>query len=407
MPNRSTTKLFLSLFLIFALTACLPGSSSDGTTVIDQDEVATIVAATLQAELAKSADTQGETEPDLPQEPRLLPHSLYYLSSENNAHQLWRIEADGATTQMLSPPGVDMSDYDVSSVDGSVAYVSENSLNLITSEGGETRLLVDASSADSNAEDYYYRQVISSPRFSPDGNTLAYALNGIWLLDLDSGDKVHLLENELEELESGAIFPGELYFPESWSPNGDNLLIAVSYLEAGTLAFMDPSSGELTEILASGIVCCQTRWAPDNRSVLVASPYIGLIEPGLWRYDANTGAEIVLIEGSESDSVFNFVGWPLQLDNGDLFYFYSSTAGIPEGDIPLLMMRSVADGTSDRQQVRSDSLIIREALWADDGSLALIVQSQQGSSGSLILAKIDGSPLLILANDAQQLRWGP
>ena len=79
----------------------------------------------------------------------------------------------------------------------------------------------------------------------------------------------------------------------------------------------------------------------------------------------------------------------------------------PEGDIPLLMVQSESDGQTNRQQLRSDILIIREALWARDASLALIVQSQQGPSGPLVLAKTDGSPLLILANDAQQMRWGP
>jgi hypothetical protein len=181
----------------------------------------------------------------------------------------------------------------------------------------------------------------------------------------------------------------------------------MSYLEAGSLAIYDIARSELIALTNSQIVCCHSQWAPDSGSILVASPFIGLIEPGLWRYDANTGNESVVINGSDADSVFHFVGWPLQLESGELSYFYTSVVGFPDGDSPLLMLKSDADGQSNRRQLRADSFIVREALWAMDASLALIVQSQQGPSGPLVLAKADGSPLLILANNAQQLRWGP
>jgi len=404
-PSRS---LFLMSLALGALSACIPVAGNSEDAVIDQDILASVVAATLQAETIQGGESgEAITDNDELAEASLLPHSVFYLKSTEGIRQVWRMEPDGIEQHVVSPSNADISAYDVSPVDGSVAYVSENRLYLISAEGQEIRVLIDASSANKEADDYYYRNVISSPRFSGDGRTLAYGLNGIWLFDLDSGSSVHLLENTLEESDPTYIYPLELYFPESWSPDSENLLISVAYLEAGTLAFMNPEDGQMTALNSSGIVCCQSRWAPDNGSVLVASPYIGLIEPGLWRYDAATGAESIIIEGSDADSVFSFAGWPLQVSNGDIYYFYTSTAGFPDGDIPLLMVSSGPDGESERQQLRADSLIVREALWADDGSLALVVQSQQGTSGPLVLAKIDGSPLLILANEAEQLRWGP
>lgn len=407
MSSKTKVPLFPVALLAVILSACGISSQSAEISGIDPNEVATIVAATLQAELGLGDAGDTEDAAEGVNAERSLPQSLYFISSKDGKHQVWRLGADGVTLQMISLPSSDVSGYDVSPVDGSVAYVSDNRLYLVSPDGQDSLILLDASTADSSAEDYYYRELISSPRFSPDGRTLAYALNGIWLLDLPTGNNLHILENELEELESGSVVPEELYFPESWSPDGEKLLVAISYLEAGTLAILDPANGIMTPLIASGIVCCQTQWAPDNSSILVASPYIGLIEPGLWRYDVRSGAESVLIEGSEGDSVFNFVGWPLQGPVGELYYFYTSMAGFPDGDIPLLMIRSAADGNSDRVQLRSDSLVVREALWAPDGSLALIVQALQSSSGPLVLAKTDGSPLLILANDAQDLRWGP
>jgi hypothetical protein len=158
---------------------------------------------------------------------------------------------------------------------------------------------------------------------------------------------------------------------------------------------------------ASGILCCQLSWAPDSGSILVASPYLGLVSPGLWRYDANTGAEGILVAGSEEAGAFEFVGWPLQLPNGELLYFYASTAEVPEGDVPLLMLRSDPDAASGRHQLRPESFSILEALWAEDGSLAIIRQASGGAGAQVVLARSDGSPLKVLLNEAWELRWGP
>jgi hypothetical protein len=407
MKEMKRSLFSIAAVLVLSLAACLPNALEASEGLSYEDEVATIVAATLSAELSKGAAAQDDSEVIL-STPSLLPSSVYFLS--NNAEgfqQIWRLEADGTTLNAVSPATLDVSSFDVSPTDGSLAYVSDNRLYLSDEYGEEARILIDASSADESAEDYYYRGRISSPRFSPDGGRLAFAMNGLQLLELSSGRSQLVLENQLNDAGSGSVFPEQLYFPESWSPNGSKVLVSISYLEAGTLAIYDIAGSELIALTNSQIVCCHSRWAADSGSILVASPFIGLIEPGLWRYDASTGSESVVINGSDAESVFNFVGWPLQVEGGKLYYFYTSVVGFPEGDSPLLMLQSDADGLSNRTQLRSDSFIIREALWAEDASLALIVQSQQGPRGPLVLAKADGSPLLILANDAQQLRWGP
>jgi len=74
------------------------------------------------------------------------------------------------------------------------------------------------------------------------------------------------------------------------------------------------------------------------------------------------------------------------------------------------MMSSDLDGETNRVQLRPDSFSnIGEVLWAEDGSLALIVQLKPsgGTSGSVILAYSDGRQLQNLLIEAQQLRWGP
>ncbi len=132
-----------------------------------------------------------------------------------------------------------------------------------------------------------------------------------------------------------------------------------------------------------------------------------MVEPGLWRYDVNTGVEDIVIDGSEEGSLFHFVGWPMESSKGNLNFFYSSSIGIPQGDVPLLMVRSAFDAPIDIEQIRPDSLQVQEVLWAPDGSLALIIQMQQNASGPVVLAKTDSSPLTVLINNAENLQWGP
>lgn len=337
------------------------------------------------------------------QAPRLLPHALYFLSGRESGAQVWRLEADGLTLRRLTDESEDVAEYDVSAVDGRFVYRVDNRIYILNADGSGWGLLVDNSGADEDAPDYAYRDAVSSPRFAPDGGMLAYAQGGVWLLDFASGVSQRILENQIGE-EGRA---GEVYTPVAWSPSGSRLLIAIAQSEGSTLGVWHLDTGELVRLEADTLLCCQAAWAPDGGSVLLASASLGLIEPGLWRFDAASGARSTLVE-TVSGETYNFAGWPLQLPNGDLRYFYASSAGLPEGDLPLYMVQSASDGSSGRGQLRSDAFSIREALWAPDGSLALIVQTAvEGLHGPLVLAFADERLQQVLVDFGYALRWGP
>jgi hypothetical protein len=290
-----------------------------------------------------------------------------------------------------------------------LAYVSNNQLVLLTKDGQQI-LLVDNSAANSEAPDYYYNQLIKAPRFSSDGKTLSYALDGIFFYDLANAKTTQVLPNDLETQDDGSVSAKELYIPLEWSPDSTRLLIDIAYGEGSLLGVLHPGGDPLfIRLQASGSFCCQIAWAPDSRSVLVASPYIGLFESGLWRYDANTGGESALIDGY-SDSVYNFVGWPIQLVDGGLRYFYTSSTELPQGDQAFFMVSSERDAVSVRHQLRPESFNVTDALWAEDGSFVLLVQPGQagsGNSGAVVLVYADGRNVLGLLDQARELRWGP
>jgi Tol biopolymer transport system component len=333
--------------------------------------------------------------------PALLPHSVYFLSQRSGSTQVWRLETDGATLVQLTNEATNVDGYDVSPQDGSIAYVLENQIYLMNADGSDRRLLVDNAAADSNAEDFFHTRLVSAPSFSPDGSKLAYGVNGIWIYDLATSRVEHALENQVED---GLM----LYSPLVWAPDNQQLLISIAAESSSTLAVWQVGK-ELVTLESEDQPCCQYIWAPDSRSILLASATLGLVEPGLWRYDTRTGQRSTLIETSSGDT-YNFVGWPLQLTNGDLQYFYSSAAEVPEGDVPLYIIRSAADGTSSRTQLRSESFSLREALWAPAGDLVLVAQPAaggDGNSGPVAVVQLDGSPVLPLIDSAFDLRWGP
>ena len=77
------------------------------------------------------------------------------------------------------------------------------------------------------------------------------------------------------------------------------------------------------------------------------------------------------------------------------------------------MYRAATDGVTDQTQLRTDAYAIGEALWANDGSGAVIVDAQAAleagvypPQGPLLYLKADDSPATPLAAEGRLLRWG-
>ena len=109
------------------------------------------------------------------------------------------------------------------------------------------------------------------------------------------------------------------------------------------------------------------------------------------------------------------VQMPFPTADDNLYYFYAviKAPGEPCEHAPLSMYRSQTDGVTDQTQLRTDAYAIGEALWAGDGSGAVIVDAQAALEagdyplhGPLLYLKADGSPAVPLAAEGRLLRWG-
>lgn len=342
----------------------------------------------------------------------ILPHTLYFLSDiGTGGFQVWRLERDSITQNQVTTEAVPVTDFAVSPVDGRVAYVVNNQLYIINPDGGERTLLVDGGTVDEENPDYHFSRKINGLSWSPDGNYLAFGRNGINIYTFAEDASRLALPSNLETKEGVYPYPQALYVPLSWSPDGRFLLMDIGFYEGAALGVFDLTSGGMTRF-GERIVCCQPAWTPDSNSVLVANPYAGFLDSGLWRYDAATGFVTELVSEDSSDGTLNFVGWPMQIPSGELQYFFTNIAGFPESGIGLTVVRAGNDGVSGRTLLRQETWDLYEVLWAPDGSLFVAIQpyyedTSMPRDGTIILVDVLGEPVRPLVVNGYKLRWGP
>ncbi len=416
---------FAFLVLAIAALACdvpiptIPAPPGGATAIPpaspDPNEVGTVVAMTLTALVPGAPVGETATVPAPDEEPAAsLPRSFYYLGNDSEGlFQVFRLERDGVTRQQITSESDNVSDYDVSQVDGSVSYVANNQLLLINADGSDRRVLAEGGSMDPNNP---FLSTVSSPVFSPDGQMLAYGYKGLQMYSFATGTSELLIENQVDDVGGGLFVPRELYSPERYSPDGTKLLITLGYYEGASSAIYYPATNALVRLTggAGALICCDdTEWSSDGSSVYAANPNMGMFSSGLWRVDAATGEVTTLIPGDAGGGNFNVADEAYLAPDGQL-YFLFATVPAPEGIIvrsPLQLVRSAPDGVTGRTVLSGEDFqLLNEALWAPDASfvIAAIAPSQEVyQGGEARIVYLDSRPSAVLAPFAQQMKWGP
>ena len=392
-----------------------PQSGVTPTPPFSPEQVGTVVAMTLTA-LAPEGVAPTATGPvvETPGGTTLLPRSFYYLTPDSTGLlQVFRIERDGVTQRQVTSEPVTVNDYDVSPVDGSVAYVANNQMLLVNADGSNRRLLVDGGPVDPNNP---FISTISSPVFSLDARTLAFSYQGLRLYTFATNDSDLILENQIDDVGGGLYVPRELYAPERYSPDGTKLLITLGYYEGASSAIYDPETNAMVRLQGGegALICCDgTEWSSDSASIYAANPSMGMFSSGLWRVNAENGEVTTLLPGDAGGGNYNVADEAYLAPDGQL-YFLFATVPAPEGIItrsPLQVVRSAPDAVTERTVLSTEDLqLLNEALWAPDASFLIVViapsqEIYQGGQAKLIY--FDGRPSAVLAPSAQQMKWGP
>jgi hypothetical protein len=399
------------LTLTIAVLACA-SPFGGGEQPASPDPVATIVASTLQALTPAEVPAEATPEPEEPAD--LLPHSLYYLGNDGaNLSQVFRMERDGVTVKQLTFESDPVGSYGISPVDGSVAFVANNQMILIGADGSGRRVLVDGGPIDENNP---FLTNINSPVFSPDGKSIAYGMGGLNFYSLETGTSNLVIENQLDDLGNGFIFPNELYWPEKYSPDGQKLLISLGYYEGASSAIYYPGGNALVRLKddQGALICCgDPVWTADSSALYSAYPYVGMFMSGMWKVDASSGDVTTLIAGDAGNGAFNIPANAYLAPDGQLYYFFANFN--PGQDFvqraPLQLVRSAPDGVSGRTVLRPDVFeFLNEALWSPDASFVLAALAPIDSiytGGQVEVVYLDGRPRVVLIPFAQRLKWGP
>lgn len=396
-------------FMILALSvmACAVPSVG-GNSGPSPDAVATAVALTLQA---MTPGTDGGVTP-APVEEGLLPHSLYFLASDNAGRtQIFRIEKDGETTRQVTSEPVDVGNYNVSPVDGSVAYVVNNLLVMANVDGSNRRVLVDGGVVNENNP---FIDRVSNPAFSPDGQTLAYGHKGLNFYSLSTGASTRAIEDQVKDMGNGMMFPTELYWPNKYSPDGSKLMITLGYYEGADAAFYDLQSKSLTRLADApgALICCDLAlWSADGTKVYSGNPSMGMFNAGMWNADPVTGDVNTLLASNIDTSTFNLAKYPYLAPDNQLYFFFLASNTGEYSRTPLQLVRSAPDGVTGRTLVREEAFDkMNEAIWAPDASSVIVANAtdeQMYQGGQAELVHLDGRPNDVLAPFAQQMKWGP
>ena len=404
------------IILVIAMVACAPPIANSGTQPSVSGEVATVVALTLQASTPEIADTPTNA-PEA--STNLLPRSLYFIGKDNEwISQIYRMERDGRTKTQLTFEPVNVTDYDVSLADASLAYVASNQLLLANADGSNRRVLIDGGSAP-DLRGFY------APIFSPDGGTLAYAQNGLNLYSVSTGVSNLVIEDQLTDpTPDGVRLPIETYSPERYSPDGTKLLLALGHWEvAPSHAVYYPDRNELVQHaeVTEYLYCCSFHggptWSPDSSSFYgVASAHdYAFLQGALWRVDAATGEITTVLSSSENSGILSLPKEPYLAPDGQLYFFfgrYSETSGYFDAPV-LQLVRTLPKGGTEIAVLRNENFrLMEEALWAPDASFVIVASLPERrwdqGGGVLELYPTDGQKAVVwLAPYGEQMKWGP
>jgi hypothetical protein len=336
---------------------------------------------------------------------------LYFLNNDSGGLlQIFRIERDGHTVHQITFEPAAVDDYDISPVDGSVAYASNNQMFLVDANGAGRRLLLDGGPLDDNNR---FTNGVGMPVWSPDGKTIAFNYGGLNFYSLSTGAVNKVLVNQIDT-SAGFSAVRELYAPVKYAPDGSKLLISIGFYEGGTYGIYFPSNNTLVKLTRpdGATVCCQVDWVPDGSGLYASNPIIGRFDSGLWYVNPSDGSVATLLVGSAPDGTYNVAAAPQIGLDGKLYFFFNNLTAIPtSGHTPLVLVRSGTDGVTGRVQLKPDIFDnTNQILWAPDASLVVVIFAPtpdefQGGRAEIVFP--DARPNILLAPFAEELHWGP
>lgn len=393
------------VILVFFLAACETATPSPTSSTAAVPS--TIPAAASPAPTVTAAPSLTPT-PSI-----ILPHSVYYLAAGTDGKdQVWKIERDGTMTHPMTAVSSGIGVYDINPAASLLAYTTPDGLYLANADGSAPKKVFDIP-PDDGTPHWGYLDQVTSLAWSPDGKILSYAQGGLKFYDPETSKTTTALENTVQNLD-GNVYPEKLYSPNAWSPDSKMIVVNEDYLEGGSRQIYVIASKKLIPLHRTDQenACCNAAWSPDSASLFMTGIPYGNLSADMWMFDPETGAGTNLIPATALDGSSNYADFLKVVGANSLYFFYTNSPMDTQESTPLVMVSADKTSPTTQKILRTDKLFLYEALWAEDGSSAVVVQPAPGEPtspfhGPIVLVAAANTPALPLAADGRLLRWGP
>jgi WD40 repeat protein len=360
----------------------------------------TAVAASVEAYFAETpvqpVVEAAPTEPAATDEPKtievapinpLLPAPLYFLSEQTGSWQIWRIEMNGGFAHPVTDLPAPVYGFDISAVDGRLAYVSGNDLYVAFADGSNAQMVINGEDVDPS-QGHNPTKTVGSPRWSPDGRELAFSLNGANVVTLESGAVRTLITNQVSEEDK--FLNWRSYYPVYWSPDGNFIATQIGLYEGTALTILPADGGE--PIDSELFFCCDIAPSEEAGAFYLASANYGYGDPGLWKVEWATGNVTRLSEEQPDHSSVTVYSNPILFENA-----LYSLQGIGRS---AFIARSTPADVENFEILVETNYFPMDALWSPDASLLVVSGNRPDlpmqiwwTSGEQRILEVSGSSL--------------